>query len=152
MTLFTQWHAEQTEHSPKLHTDLELMAWMSTHEELQLPELPVNETPLFVVTPHAASCKYLHQQSLYSADLFISRGAVCVSREQGWMMSGRLAEWKHFIFYLILVFWPWCITFFYHLSAVWAFKVLTGCCCVDSHFACFVPYSRFDTIKVKLCS
>lgn len=92
-------------------TDLELVTRASSRDELQLPELLVNQTSLSVVTPHAASCKYLHQLNLHSADLFISRGAVCVSCDRGWMMSGRLAGWKHFICFLILALRPRFVRF-----------------------------------------
>lgn len=80
-------------------TDLELMTRTSSRDELQLPELLGSQASPSVVTPHAASCKYLHQLNLYSADLFISRGAVCVSCDRGWMTSGRLAEWKHYFLF-----------------------------------------------------
>lgn len=127
-------------------TDLELRTRTPSRDELQLPELLGNQTALSVVTPHAASCKYLHQLNLYSADLFISCGAVCVSCDRGWMMSGRLAGWKHFILFLIWLLRPRWIRFC-------AFKVLTGCCCgVDGHFGRFLPYAGRDTIKVKACS
>lgn len=79
------------------HTDLELTSaardavqiiiiscvWFGANGTPLSRELHVHKTCLFVVTPHAASSLYLRQLNLSSADLFMSRGAVDVSCEQG---------------------------------------------------------------------